>query len=238
METYYDKIKIFYDGINIEKFSKEQYIKGFTTNPSILNNLSHSNTQKKYNELTSEFLKYTNNLPISLEVFADDIDEMINQGIIINKWSPTIYVKIPIINSKGISTENAIKTLNQLNIKLNITAIFTEEQATIAYNSIENKKIPSIISIFSGRIADTGINPIPLCKNIVKLCKNTNIEVLWASTREVYNIFQAIDSGCHIITIPDDVLKRIKYIGKDLTEYSKETVEIFYDDGKKSNIIF
>jgi transaldolase len=238
MEYCQNKIKIFYDGINIEQFSKEKYIKGFTTNPSILSNLSQSELPKKYSELTSDFLKYTKDLPISLEVFADDIDEMINQGILINNWSPNIYVKIPIINSKGLSTENAIKILNRLNIKLNITAIFTEEQANIAYNSIENKKISSIISIFSGRIADTGINPISLCQYTVNLCKNSNIEVLWASTREVYNIFQAIDCGCHIITIPDDVLKRIKYIGKDLNEYSKETVETFVKDSKKSNIIF
>ena len=238
MDNYQNKIKIFYDGINIEKFSKEKYIKGFTTNPSILNNLLPSEIPKKYSELTSDFLKYTKDLPISLEVLADDIDEMINQGILINKWSPNIYVKIPIINSKGLSTELAIKTLNSMNIKLNITAIFTEEQANIAFNSLENKNINSIISIFSGRIADTGIDPTPLCKYIVNLCKNTNIEVLWASTREVYNIFQAIDCRCNIITIPDNVLKSIKYIGKDLTEYSKETVEIFYEDGKKSNIIF
>ena len=236
MNSFENKIKIFYDGINIEKFSNESYILGFTTNPSILSNLSPNKISKKYSEIVVDLIKHSKDLPISFEVLADDIDEMIKQAIIINNWSSNIFVKIPIINSKGVSTESAIKILNRMNIKLNITAIFTEEQLNIAYNSIENKKIPSIISIFCGRIADTGINPVPLCKYAVNLCKNTNIEILWASTREIYNIFQAIECECNIITIPDDVLKRIKYIGKNLNEYSKETVNTFLDDINKSGI--
>jgi transaldolase len=230
-----NKIKIFYDGLNIDEYSKESYIKGFTTNPSILSNSKKFNN---YKELALYFISKSNNLPVSFEIFADDEAEMIKQGIEINSWANNIYVKVPIINSKGIYTENVIKTLNKLNIKLNITAIFTQEQANVAYNSILNKNISTIISLFSGRIADTGIDPKNICIETVNMCKNTNIEVLWASTREVYNIFQAIEYGCDIITIPDDVLKRKKYIGKDLTEYSIETVKTFYNDAIKSNINF
>jgi len=235
MINYDNQIKIFYDGINIENFSNEKYIKGFTTNPTILNNNKRFNT---YKELALYFLEKSNNLPVSFEIFADDDELMIKQGIEINSWGKNIYVKIPIINSEGKSTENVIKKLNSLGIKLNITAIFTEEHSIIAFNSILNKEIPTIISIFSGRIADTGVDPKKICINTIKLCKGTNIEVLWASTREVFNLFDAIDSGCHIITVPEDILKKFKYINKDLNEYAIETVKIFYEDGKKSKLVF
>lgn len=234
MINYENQIKIFYDGINIDNFSNEKYIKGFTTNPTILNGNKKFNN---YKDLALYFLEKSNGLPVSFEIFADDDELMINQGIEINSWGNNIYVKIPIINSQGKSTENVIKKLNSLEIKLNITAIFTEEHSKIAFNSILNKKIPTIISIFSGRIADTGINPKNICINTVKLCKDTNIEVLWASTREVFNLFDAISCGCHIITVPDDILKKFKYINKDLNEYAIETVKIFYEDGKKSKLI-
>lgn len=233
MTNYENQIKIFYDGINIEIFSNEKNIKGFTTNPTILNSNKRFNT---YKEFALDFLEKSNNLPVSFEIFADDDELMIKQGIEINSWGKNIYVKIPIINSEGKSTENVIKKLNSLGIKLNITAIFTEEHSIIAFNSILNKNIPTIISIFSGRIADTGIDPKKICINTVNLCKGTNIEVLWASTREVFNLFDAINCGCHIITVPEDILKKFKYINKDLNEYAIETVKIFYEDGKKSKL--
>jgi transaldolase len=233
MTDYKNQIKIFYDGINIENFCNEKYIKGFTTNPTILNS---NNKFNNYKELALYFLEKSNNLPVSFEVFADDEELMIKQGIEINSWGKNIYVKIPIINSEGRSTENVIKKLNSLGIKLNITAIFTEKQSLTAFNSILNKKIPTIISIFSGRIADTGIDPKNICINTVNLCKNTNIEVLWASTREVFNLFNAINCGCHIITVPDDILKKFKYINKDLNQYAIETVKTFYEDGLKSKL--
>lgn len=234
--VFYEKIKIFYDGYDINNFNKLSYIKGYTTNPSILNKCNSS--LKNYEDLAKSFLKLTNNNPVSFEVFADNDDEMIKQARIISSWDENIYVKIPIINTKGDHTSNVIKQLNSENIKLNITAIFTNEQVDIANENLSNKNVPTIISIFSGRIADTGINPKKCISYAVESCKNyNNIEILWASTREVYNLFDAIECNCDIITVPDSVLNKFNDIGKDLNEYSLATVKTFYKDGLNSNII-
>ena len=234
-----NNIKIFYDGIHIEKFNNLDYIKGYTTNPSILNNDTIKNKFSNYIDFATYFLSKSNGLPVSFEIFADDYDEIINQALQINSWGQNVYVKIPIINTKGEYNDRVITTLNNLHIKLNITAIFTNEGVDIAYNSLHNKNIPTIISLFCGRIADTGVNPKDICDYTYSLCKNDkDIEILWASTREIYNIFNAVECKCDIITIPDDILSKLNYIGKDLHEYSLDTVKKFYDDGLKSNIQF
>ena len=231
------QIKVFYDGIDLEKYGDYKYIKGFTTNPTLMKKNNIKN--KKYKDFAINFLKKTRNLPVSFEVFGDNDEDMIKQAIEINSWGDNIYVKIPIINTKGISSGKIINTLNKMGIKLNITAVFTKEQIDDAYNSLENKTIPTIISIFSGRIADTGLNPCDYINYAVKLTKNnSSIEILWASVREIYNIFEAIDCKCNIITVPDNVFKKVNSINKDLKQFSLETVNMFYEDSKKSGITF
>ena len=231
---FHKKIKIFYDGININEFKKFPYVSGYTTNPTLMN--KGKIVSNKYKNFAMEFLKSTNNLPVSFEVFADNLDEMIKQGKEISSWDDSIYVKIPITNSKGKSTAHVIEELNRLNIKVNVTALFTMEQVNIAVDSLKNNECGAIISIFSGRIADTGINPKEICKKTHDLVKNRNIEILWASTREVYNVFDAIDCGCNIITIPDGIFKKLDLIGKDLSQFSLETVQMFRNDALKSGI--
>lgn len=231
---FHENIKIFYDGVNIKEFEHIDYIKGYTTNPTLMN--KGKIQSNNYKDFAIEFLNHTNNLPVSFEVFADDLDEMISEAKEIYSWSNTIYVKIPITNSKGESTARVIEELNKCNIKVNVTAIFTTEQVDIAVNALKNNNCPAIISLFCGRIADAGINPREICLHASKLCKDINIETLWASTREVYNVFEAIDYGCDIITIPDSVLKKLKLIGKNLKEFSLETVQMFRNDAINSGI--
>lgn len=238
-KEFYEKIKIYYDGADIEKYSENPMIQGFTTNPSILKSFFLENKETRYKNLAKYFIKNCRNLPVSFEVFADDEPTMISQALEIQSWSPSIYVKIPIINSQGQTTESVIRKLNAMNVPLNITAMFTQEHVDIAYKSVENKNIPTIFSIFAGRIADTGVDPKPLCRYTVELLKEyPHLDVLWASTRELYNIQEAIDTGCHIITVPDSVLSKTKYIGKDLELYAQESVKMFYEDAIKSKIHF
>jgi len=237
MEHWFNNIKVFYDGTNIDEYKDLNYIKGFTTNPTLMNK-SNSN-EKKYKNFALNMLNKTNNLPVSFEVFADEHEEMINEAREISSWHNSIYVKIPIVNSKGVSSQYVIEQLNSENIKLNITAVFTIEQIKTAFDSLKNKDVPNIISVFSGRIADTGVNPknyIDYAHNLTK--NNENIEILWASVREVHNIFEAIESKCDIITIPDSIFKKTKNIGKNLEDYSLETVNMFLNDSKKSGVTF
>ena len=231
------KIKIFYDGTDLSKYGSLEYIKGFTTNPTIMKNNNVSN--EKYKDFAIKFLEKTRNLPVSFEVFGDNYEDMIEQAREISSWGDNIYVKIPIINTKGVSSSKIIKKLNEEGIKLNITAIFTKDQIKIAYDSLENKNVSNIISIFSGRISDTGIDPCEFIKYGVELTKNnSNIEILWASVREVYNIFHAIKCKCDIITVPDSIFKKVGLIEKDLDQYSLETVKMFYEDSIKTGITF
>lgn len=232
---YFDKIKIFYDGTNIDDFGKEQFVKGFTTNPTLLYN--ENIKVKTYKNIALKMINKSRGLPVSFEVFADEPELMLKQAREIHSWDNNIYVKIPIINTKGISTSDIIKQLNSEKIKINITAVFTKKQIDIAYESLVDKNIPSIISIFAGRIADSGVNPKEnICYGVNIVKNNKEIEILWASVREVYNIFDAIDCNCNIITLPDKIFKKLCIINKDLFEYSKETVEMFYKDGIKSQI--
>jgi len=227
-------IKIFLDTANLDKIkdslNKFSFIKGFTTNPSLM----HKEGVTNYEEYCKEALKVSSNLPISFEVFSDDLKDMEDEARIINSWGGNSYVKIPISNTKGESTSSVIKNLNKDNIKLNITAIFTVDQLKNILNSFNNST-PSIISVFSGRIADSGLDPIEImseCSQIVKL--KDNMELLWASSREVLNIFQAEKTNSQIITIAPEILDKLKFLNKDLNEFSLETVKDFYSDAQNA----
>ena len=228
---YYEHIKIYYDGIDIPNLDIP--ISGYTTNPTILNK---NGINISYKEFALDYLKKANGLPVSLEVLSDNQEQMIEESKILSSWGTNVYVKIPIINTKGEFNTNVIQTLVNLNIKQNITAIFTQEQIDHAFKILKKSNVNNILSIFSGRIADTGIDPEILCKYSAELTENYNIDILWASTREVYNIFQAINSNCDIITVPDSIIKKLNVIGKDLNQFSKETVEMFVNDGKSSGL--
>tara|TARA_B100001057_G_C22643877_1_gene869317 strand:+ start:179 stop:904 length:726 start_codon:yes stop_codon:yes gene_type:complete len=223
------KIKIFADGANldsIKEFNLNSDISGFTTNPSLMKKAG----VKDYKNFSLDVLKIIGNKPVSFEIFSDELDEMYDQANEIASWGENVYVKIPVTNSKGEKTSKLVKKLLNKGIKCNVTAILTLEQVKEIYNISENKT-EVIISIFAGRIADTGIDPIKIMTDSVNLCNSKDkIKILWASTRELLNIFQANEIGCHIITVPNDILKKISNIGKDLNELSLETVKMFLAD--------
>jgi len=214
----------------IRKFNKKKIVKGFTTNPSLMRKAG----AKDYKQYSKKILKICKKKPVSLEVFADDYKNIIKQALIINKWSKNVYVKIPIVNSKGFFMGKAIRKLNNKNIKLNITAVYTANQTEKILKSI-NKKTKLIISIFAGRTADTGKDPIPELKKSIKLSKKyENVEILWASVREPYNYLQAKQLGCQIITIPPNIIEKIENFGKSFSQLTKETVKTFLVDSRKS----
>ena len=214
----------------IKKFNKKEIVKGFTTNPSLMRRAG----AKDYKSYSKKILKICTKKPISLEVFADDDENMIKQAKKINTWGKNVYVKIPIINSKGQFTGKVINKLNNQNIKLNITAVYSSNQAKKILKVI-NKKSKVIISIFAGRAADTGKNPVPEFKKSLKLAKNfKNVEILWASVREPYNYLQAKELGCHIITIPPAIIEKIEKFGKSFNRLTLETVKGFLIDSRKS----
>ena len=222
------KIQLYADGANEREilfYNKKKNIKGLTTNPSLMK----KSGLKNYEIFAKKILKKVKK-PISFEVFSDDFNEMYSQAIKISSWGKNVYVKIPVTNSKGNSSINLIKKLSKLKIKLNITAIFTLDQISNVIKSL-GKSTPSIISIFAGRIADTGRDPEPFMKYAYKISRNKkNIKILWASTREVFNIKQAVRCKSHIITVPTSILKKIKLNGYSLKKYSKDTVREFYKD--------
>ncbi len=227
------KTKIFCDiaDINlIKKFNKKSIVKGFTTNPSLMRKAG----AKDYMKYSKKILKICNFKPISFEVFADQLEQMKNQGKKINSWGKNVYVKIPVINSKGKFTGNVIEELNKNKIKLNITAVYTASQTKKILKKI-NKKTKVIISIFAGRAGDTGRDPVPEFKKSIALSrKYKNVEILWASVREPYNYLQAKQLGCHIITIPPNTIEKIEKFGKTFDQLTKETVKTFLADSKKS----
>ena len=226
-------IKIFCDiaDLNlIRRFSKKKIVKGFTTNPSLMRKAG----AKDYKFYSKQILKVCKNKPISLEVFADSPKSMINQGTKINNWGKNIYVKVPVVNSKNQFTGKVIKELNNQNIKLNITAVYSAAQ-TAKILKVINKKTKVIISIFAGRAGDTGKDPVPEFLKSIKLAKSfKNVEILWASVREPYNYIQAKQLGCHIITIPPSIIEKIEKFGKSFDQLTKETVKAFLVDSKKS----
>jgi len=214
----------------IRKFSKKKIVRGFTTNPSLIRNAG----AKDYSSYSKKILKISKNKPISLEVFADDIKNMKIQALKINSWGKNIYVKIPITNSRGIFMGKVIRELNNLNIKLNITAVYSANQTKQILKNI-NKKSKVIISIFAGRAADVGKDPVPEFKKSIKLSKSfKNVEILWASVREPYNYIQAKQLGCHIITVPPKIIEKIEKFGKSFNKLTKDTVVGFLKDSRKS----
>ena len=190
---------------------------------------------KDYKSYSKKILKICNNKPVSLEVFADDYDDMKKQATQLNELANNVYVKIPVVNSKGKFMGKIIKELNSKNIKLNITAIYSAKQVEKVLKLI-NKKTKVIISIFAGRAADTGKDPVPEFKKSIYLSKKfKNVEILWASVREPYNYLQAKQIGCHIITVPPLIIEKIENFGKTFDQLTKETVKAFLIDSKKSN---
>ena len=215
----------------IKKFNKKKIVKGFTTNPSLMRKAG----AKDYKTYSKEILKICKNKPVSLEVFADEYNEMKIQAMKINDWGKNVYVKIPVVNSKGKFTGQIIKELNNQNIKLNITAVYSAKQTKKILNLI-GKKTKVIISIFAGRSGDTGKDPVPEFVKSIRLAKKfKNVEILWASVREPYNYLQAKQLGCHIITVPPKIIEKIEKFGKSFDELTKETVKAFLIDSKKSN---
>jgi len=214
----------------IKKFNKKKIVKGFTTNPSLMRKAG----ARDYKKYSKTILKICNKKPVSLEVFADNLKDIKKQALLINKWGKNVYVKIPVVNSKGIFMGKAIRELNNKNIKLNITAVYTASQ-TKKILSLINKKTKLIISIFAGRAADTGKDPVPEFKKSIKMAnKFKNVEILWASVREPYNYLQAKQLGCQIITIPPSTIEKIENFGKSFDKLTKETVKAFLADSKKS----
>ena len=226
-------LKIFCDIADyriIKKFNKLKIVKGFTTNPSLM----RASGAKNYKQYSLKILKICKTKPISFEVFADDIKGMIQQGHKIKSWGKNVYVKIPVVNSKGKFTGRAIKELSSKNVKLNITAVYTYEQVQKIVKVL-NKKSKSIISIFAGRMADVGKDPVPIFKKSINLTKKyKNIEILWASTREAYNFLQAKDLGCQIITTPPKIIEKINNFGKSYNKLTLDTVKGFLKDSRKS----
>ena len=226
-------IKVFCDIAdlyNIKKFNNNNFVKGFTTNPSLMRKAG----AKDYESYSKQILKICKKKPISFEVFADNPRSMIEQGLKINNWGKNVYVKVPVINSKKIFMGKVIKELNNRNIKLNITAVYTAQQTAKILKMI-NKKTRVIISIFAGRAADTGKDPVPEFFKSIKIAKSfKNVEILWASVREPYNYTQARQLRCHIITIPPSIIEKIQKFGKSFDQLTQETVNNFLIDSRKS----
>ena len=224
--------KIFCDTADlsvIKQFHKKKIVKGFTTNPSLMRKAGASN----YINYIKKILKTTNK-PISFEVFADNENEMISQGLILSKLKKNIYVKIPVVNSKGKFTGKAISFLNNKKIKLNITAVYSANQTLQILKKI-NKRSKVIISIFAGRMADVGKDPIPEFKKSIKISKSyKNVSILWASTREPYNFMQSKKIGCQIITAPPMIIEKIENFGSTFKKLTTNTVKGFLIDSKKS----
>ena len=213
----------------IKKLNKKKIVKGFTTNPSLMRKAG----ARDYLEFSKKILKITDK-PVSFEVFADDINNMILQGTKINSWGKNVYVKVPITNSRGKFMGKVIKELNKKGIKLNVTAVYSSKQTKKILKNID-KKTKVIISIFAGRMGDVGKDPLPQIKKSIMISKNfKNVEILWASTREPYNFIQAKQLGCHVITIPPVIINKIETFGKSLTKLTSETVRSFLLDSKKS----
>jgi transaldolase len=226
-------IKIFADGADLESMFnmyKQPIIKGLTTNPTLMNKAGIKN----YKAFALDVLSVVKEKPISFEVFSDNFDEMILQANEIASWGNNVNVKIPVTNTKGVATTEVIKYLSDSGVKLNVTAVMTTSQVQKIVNVL-NTQIPAYISIFAGRIADTGIEPTFMMQESLKIMKSIpKAELIWASPRELLNVIQADKIGCHVITATTDIIKKLDLIGKDLALYSLETVEMFKNDAVKS----
>ena len=214
----------------IKSYSKKKIVKGFTTNPSLMRKAG----AKNYELYSREILKVCNNKPVSFEVFADDHKNILKQALKIKSWGKNVYVKIPVENSKGIFMGKVIDELSKNNIKMNITAVYTHGQTARILNKIKGKA-KVIISIFAGRAGDVGKDPVPEIKKSLNIAKKyKNVKILWASVREPYNYLQASQLGCHIITIPPNIITKIEKFGKSFKNLTNETVKAFLNDSRKS----
>jgi transaldolase len=227
------RIKLFADGANLQgmiDMASMPHIAGLTTNPTLMNKAGVSD----YVKFAHQVIKEVPSKPISFEVFSDDLDEMRIQAEKISSWGENVYVKIPISNTLGISTAPLVKHLTDLGIKINVTAIMTAIQVE-TISEVLNPRVSSYVSIFAGRIADTGRDPIPIIKESLKLLShNSNSELIWASPRELLNVIQAEQAGCHILTATSDILAKLDLIDYDLDSYSLDTVKMFYNDAQKA----
>ena len=227
------KVKIFGDGADIAgilDLSRKPYIKGFTTNPTLM----RKSGIPDYAAFAAQVLQHITDRPVSFEVLADDAETMERQARHVATWGKNVYVKIPVTNTRRAPMYELIRRLSLEGIQLNVTAILTLEQVRETANALHGGA-PSNVSVFAGRIADTGRDPVPLMKECVDmLCKNEHCELIWASPRELLNIFQADEIGCDIITVTNDILKKLDLVGKSLEDFSLETVKMFYEDGVKS----
>lgn len=223
------KVKIYADGADLNSMLNEYnkgIVSGFTTNPSLMKAAGI----KDYKEFGKEVLSNIKDMPISFEVFSDDKESITNEARELYTWGENVYVKVPVVNTKGDFNGDIIKELSKDKVKLNITAIFTTKQVKEVLDCLE-KDSTAIISIFAGRIADAGVNPSSIIAEAIKLAKDyPNVEILWASCRELYNIIEADNLGCHIITVQNSILNKSNLLGKDLTEYSIDTVKDFFKD--------
>lgn len=223
------KVKLFADGADkqgILEMYRNPLIAGFTTNPTLMRKAGVSD----YKAFAVDILSHIKDKPISFEVFADEFSEMQRQAEMIAGWGENVYVKIPITNTKGETTFELVRALSKEGIKVNVTAILAYEQVAHILPALKDTR-GAYISVFAGRIADSGRDPLPIMKRCLDLLKEyPSVELIWASPREIYNVIQANDIGCHIITATNDILKKLPLLGKDLFEYSLETVKMFYND--------
>jgi transaldolase len=227
------KVKLFADGADkatMLELSAEPYIKGFTTNPTLMRKAGVTD----YESFAREILANIVNLPISFEVFEDDFDGMYGQGRQIASWAENVYVKVPITNTRGEPACSVIRRLSQSGVKVNVTAVMTLEQVEATVTALDGGA-PACVSVFAGRIADTGRDPVPLMREAVEMLSvNPRLELIWASPREFLNVLQADAIGCHIITATRDILAKLDLIGKNLADYSLETVQMFHRDAAAS----
>jgi transaldolase len=223
-------VKIFADGADLQgivELYHQPYIHGLTTNPTLMRKVGLSD----YETFARAVLKEVKSKPVSFEVFSDDFPEMRRQALKMRDWQDNVYVKIPITNTRGESSVPLIEQLASENVKVNVTALLTPRQVR-AVATVLNPNVPAVVSVFAGRIADTGVDPLPIMKKSLEILRDLpNAELLWASVREVLNVFQAAASGCDIVTVPHDILKKlVELAGKDLDELSLDTVRMFHQD--------
>jgi transaldolase len=229
------KIKIFADGADIDgilELAQNPFVKGFTTNPTLM----HRAGVIDYERFARDVLDVVREVPVSFEVIADSFDDMARQAREIATWADNVYVKIPITNTSAESSVSLIRELSSDGLKLNVTALTTLEQVESMSSSL-NSEVPSIVSVFAGRIADTGVDPVPVMAEALKiLAPLPKAELLWASPRELLNVIQADNCGCHIITVTHDLLRKLSGLGRDLSTVSLDTVTMFYDDAVQSGL--
>jgi len=226
-------VKIFADGADLssmQELYRRPYVKGFTTNPTLMRSAGVGN----YREFAQRVLRTIPDRPISFEVFSDEFEDMARQAREIASWGKNVYVKIPVTNTRGEPADELVRCLTRAGVKVNVTAVFSLAQVRDVIDALDGGA-PAYVSVFAGRIADTGHDPVPLMSAAVEMLRVApNTELIWASPRELLNVFQADEIGCHIITVTSDILKKLSLVGKDLEDYSLDTVKMFYNDARQA----